>query len=240
MATMSVTPKSRTRASSRAESKKRSPEKLKPVARSLTLPSGATAITLLLSNEPMPLTSRFPAPSAAAPKPPWKPLARVPRGVPSTWYSRTSPVVVKSELRIASTIRSVPSPASVTPPTRSSPLMKLVAVPGTTFTTRPTPFPAASLTSAAPSHQPAFDRVGRRTRVYRVARRGHHRGPRRGRAQEKRRQSPESSPHRTLLSLHEKGQSIDVHEPPPPGPRPFGPHPHHRPVPGERDGENLG
>src|SRR5205814_9277895 len=35
------------------------------------------------------------------------------------------------------------------PPRRASDLS--VAVPGTTFTTRPAPFPAASLTSAAPS-----------------------------------------------------------------------------------------
>src|SRR2546429_8229408 len=50
-------------------------------------------------------------------------------------------------------------------------------------------------------------------------------------------------PYTTLfrsLSLHEEDQSIDVHEPPPPGARPPGPHPHHRPVPAERDGERLG
>src|SRR5207249_4875116 len=81
-------------------------EKPTPVARSLTPPSGATAITLLLPKGPMLLTNTFPAPSVAVAKPPARPLTSVPRGVPSSSDSRTFPVVEKSGLRTASTMRS--------------------------------------------------------------------------------------------------------------------------------------
>ena len=77
-ATMFVTPKSRTSASSRAASKKTSLEKPKPVARSVTLPLDATAISFVAPNEPTPVTSTLPSESVAAPYPPWSPLTSVP------------------------------------------------------------------------------------------------------------------------------------------------------------------